>query len=278
MFHLKIIGAPSFFPVVWGWVKKWFDPITTSKIFILAQQDVLPTLSTFVDIEDIPKKYGGKLDYQFGQLPNLDPKLKKHMSIESKGDAPTFLVASPIRFVDEGEDGDMTALSVGVLDGKQRMEKVAVLHAAPTRVTAQSSNSQSQRTETATLPIRPAAANNQPASLDGIVANGHAATQGGVTSISQAPPQSQPIPNGHVTSPSQPTIVQPALATETSKAQVQAQPISSSAPLEQPLANGGPPESKPQNLSMPPPPTDLERTKTDFFTPPSDAAEAKPLQ
>ena len=238
----------------------------------------MPTLSTFVEIEDIPKKYGGKLDYEFGKLPNLDPKLKKHMSIESTGDAPTFLVSSPIRFVNEGEDGDMTALSLGVLDGKQRKEKVAVLHTGATRVTTQPSNSQSQRIETATLPIRPAAVNSQPASLDGIVANGHAATQGGATSVSQAPSQGQPVSNGYVTSQSQPTSIQPAPATETSKVQVQDQPISSNAPLEQPVANGGPPESKPQNLSMPPPPTDMERTKTDFFTPPSDAAEAKQLQ
>ena len=176
------------------------------------------------------------------------------MSIESTGDAPTFLVASPIRFVDEGEDGDMTALSLGVLDGKQRKEKVAVLHTAAARGATQSSNIQTQRTETATLPIRSAAADSQPASLDGIIAN------------------------GHVTSPNQPTSIQPAPATETSKAQLQDQPISSSAPLEPAIANGGPPEIKPQNLSMPPPPTDMERTKTDFFTPPSDSAEAKQLQ
>src|SRR5438034_8056022 len=28
----QIIGAPSFFPTVWGWIKRWFDPVTTSKI------------------------------------------------------------------------------------------------------------------------------------------------------------------------------------------------------------------------------------------------------
>ena len=200
------------------------------------------------------------------------------MTIESTGDAPTFLVASPIRFVNEGDNGDMTALSLGVLDGKQRKEKVAVLHAAVTHVTAQSSSSQIRPTEISALPIRSAAANSQAASLDAIVAHGHAATQGGAASVSQAPSQGQPISNGHVTSPSQPTSIESALATETNKAQAQDQPISSSAPLEQPVANGGPPESKPQNLSMPPPPTDMERTKTDFFTPPSDAAEAKQLQ
>lgn len=26
--RIFIIGAPSFFPTVWSWIKKWFDPIT----------------------------------------------------------------------------------------------------------------------------------------------------------------------------------------------------------------------------------------------------------
>ena len=30
--RIFIIGAPSFFPTVWGWVKRWFDPITVVSI------------------------------------------------------------------------------------------------------------------------------------------------------------------------------------------------------------------------------------------------------
>ena len=36
----QIVGAPGFFPTVWGWVKLCFDPITVSKIFILSPQKV----------------------------------------------------------------------------------------------------------------------------------------------------------------------------------------------------------------------------------------------
>ena len=176
------------------------------------------------------------------------------MSIESKGDAETFLVASPIRWVNEGEDGEMTALSVGNLGGKQRKERVAVLHSLATRVATNSSNLQSQRTETTTIPIRSA------------------------TSTSQAAAQGQPISNGTITPQSRPTSIQPAPATDLSKAPLHDQQTSSSGPLLQPLVNGGPPESKPQNVTMPPPPTDMERSKTDFFTPPSDPLEAKQLQ
>ncbi|KAF3479689.1 CRAL/TRIO domain-containing protein [Arthroderma uncinatum] len=68
----KIIGAPVFFPTVWGWIKRWFDPGTTSKIFILSAADVQPTLSSFMDPADIPKRYGGELDWDWGDMPNLD--------------------------------------------------------------------------------------------------------------------------------------------------------------------------------------------------------------
>lgn len=68
----QIIGAPVFFPTVWGWIKRWFDPGTTSKIFILTAAEVQKTLSSFMDEENIPKRYGGKLDWDFGDMPNLD--------------------------------------------------------------------------------------------------------------------------------------------------------------------------------------------------------------
>eukprot|EP01099_Mayorella_cantabrigiensis_P006075 TRINITY_DN5022_c0_g1_i1.p1 TRINITY_DN5022_c0_g1~~TRINITY_DN5022_c0_g1_i1.p1 ORF type:complete len:517 (-),score=63.76 TRINITY_DN5022_c0_g1_i1:3-1553(-) len=70
--RIFIIGAPSFFPTVWGWVKRWFDPVTVSKIFILGKHEVKPTLSKFMDPKDFPKKYGGELDWSWGSLPDLD--------------------------------------------------------------------------------------------------------------------------------------------------------------------------------------------------------------
>ncbi|KJZ72261.1 hypothetical protein HIM_08302 [Hirsutella minnesotensis 3608] len=71
--RIFIIGAPSFFSTVWNWVKRWFDPITVSKIFILNPEDVKPTLESFIDLRNIPKKYGGELDFAFGQPPVPDP-------------------------------------------------------------------------------------------------------------------------------------------------------------------------------------------------------------
>ena len=68
----KIIGAPAFFPTVWGWIKRWFDPGTTSKIFILSAAEVKPTLSAFMHPSSIPKQYGGDLDWKWGDMPALD--------------------------------------------------------------------------------------------------------------------------------------------------------------------------------------------------------------
>jgi hypothetical protein len=42
--RIFIIGAPSFFPTVWSWVKKWFDPITVVSLLRLHDSDT--TLSS----------------------------------------------------------------------------------------------------------------------------------------------------------------------------------------------------------------------------------------
>ncbi|KIW26775.1 hypothetical protein, variant [Cladophialophora immunda] len=70
--RIFIIGAPAFFPTVWGWIKRWFDPVTVSKIFILSKNDVKPTLAKFMDTKDFPKRYGGDLNWDWGDLPHLD--------------------------------------------------------------------------------------------------------------------------------------------------------------------------------------------------------------
>ncbi|KAF6823284.1 sec14 cytosolic factor [Colletotrichum plurivorum] len=71
--RIFIIGAPVFFSTVWGWIKRWFDPITVSKIFILSPHEVLPTLEQFVEPRNIPKQYGGQLEFNWGDQPTVDP-------------------------------------------------------------------------------------------------------------------------------------------------------------------------------------------------------------
>ncbi|KAK2038720.1 CRAL/TRIO domain-containing protein [Colletotrichum somersetense] len=71
--RIFIIGAPVFFSTVWGWVKRWFDPITVSKIFILSPHEVRPTLEQYIEPRNIPKQYGGELEFSFGDQPTVDP-------------------------------------------------------------------------------------------------------------------------------------------------------------------------------------------------------------
>lgn len=249
--RIFIIGAPSFFPTVWGWIKKWFDPITTSKIFILSHKQVLPTLISFIDIANIPMKYGGELDFECGKTPVLDQQVRDCLSIAAGSDAERLFLSAPVRWIDAGDD-EMTALGVGSIDGKQRKEAVATLHSLAVRVaTSSSRHTHGQGTETVGAPAsRPFTHHNQTA-LPG-----------------------RPASKGQATPSSQPTGIQPAPNADLSVASLHDQPVPAGGVLQHHLQNGGPPEK----ISMPTPPAQMERTKTDFFTPPSDPSEIKTLE
>lgn len=127
--RIFVIGAPSFFPTVWSWIKRWFDPITVSKIFILSPSNTLSTLSQYIDPAHIPRKYGGKLDFAFGDLPVLEPAIADQLTFQNpatqKG-APTF-PKGPIKW-QEGPNGEMLAVAVGSEGGRQRSTVVASLN------------------------------------------------------------------------------------------------------------------------------------------------------
>lgn len=119
--RIFIIGAPAFFPTVWGWIKRWFDPITVSKIFILSPANVLPTLTQYIDIDNIPKKYGGNLDFEWGQMPNLEPGMDaafKWVNPSIQNGKNTFPIG-PIAWED-GENGELRAVAVGHENGQPR--------------------------------------------------------------------------------------------------------------------------------------------------------------
>lgn len=51
--------------------------MTVSKIFILGKNEVTPTLESFMDPSCIPKKYGGKLNWAWGDIPDLDEETRE---------------------------------------------------------------------------------------------------------------------------------------------------------------------------------------------------------
>lgn len=54
-----VINVPSFFTVLWAIVKPWLDPVVVHKFRILGT-NFLPTMTQFIDEEQIPEEYGGK--------------------------------------------------------------------------------------------------------------------------------------------------------------------------------------------------------------------------
>jgi hypothetical protein len=91
----------------------------------LSPQNVYPTLSQYIDHDNIPKKYGGSLDFEFGQLPNLEPAIEAQMKWEKphlQDGRKTFPIG-PLKW-EEGKDGEMEAWGVGTEGGVQRRELI----------------------------------------------------------------------------------------------------------------------------------------------------------
>ncbi|KAL6722044.1 hypothetical protein ACLMJK_001149 [Lecanora helva] len=299
--RIFIIGAPSFFPTVWGWIKKWFDPITTSKIFILSHNQVLPTLSSFIDIANIPKKYGGELDFECGKMPVLDQQVRDCLSIKAGSDTEKLFLTAPVRWIDAGDDGEMTAVSVGSLDGKQRKDPVATLHSLAVRVMTSSSRhtQRSQVVDTAGAPAsRPpsyhnrdqqAALSTRPLSKGQLSPQSRSSSYQKPTIPSSSSPL-QPAPAANFTTPppphqKDPTTIAPASqSSESVKLNSDPNPKappsvpSKQAPPEDAIKdlhitqNGGPPEPQ-KKISIPPPPHPIERQETVYMTPATEPSE-----
>lgn len=103
--------------------------VLQSKIFILSQSDMAPTLAKYVDMDNVPKKYGGNLEWQFGDMPNLEPAIVNSLRwkevIEQKGHK--TLPIGPIRW-EYDEDGDLVATAIGTQNSKPRSQVIAGLH------------------------------------------------------------------------------------------------------------------------------------------------------
>lgn len=80
------------------------------------------TLRQFIEPANIPKKYGGELEFEFGDMPKLDPAVAS--TLEWEGNYKDF-PHGPMFWVDKGDRIELKAS--GYVDGKQRMENVCTL-------------------------------------------------------------------------------------------------------------------------------------------------------
>ncbi|KAJ3559314.1 hypothetical protein NM688_g423 [Phlebia brevispora] len=83
---IAVVNSPPFFPTVWSWIKPWFDEGTRNKVYVLGK-DPGPTLRTLIDSKDLPKPYGGELDWQYENEPALDDAAKAALGEMPKGPA-----------------------------------------------------------------------------------------------------------------------------------------------------------------------------------------------
>ncbi|KAK1749474.1 putative sec14 cytosolic factor protein [Echria macrotheca] len=119
--RIFIIGAPYFFSTVWGWIKRWFDPITVSKIFILSAHEVKPTLESFIDPANIPQQYGGGLEFKWLDRPNLDPYIRERATWM---DGFTDFPEGPVYWVPSEDGTKLECIAAGSVKGEQRWAKV----------------------------------------------------------------------------------------------------------------------------------------------------------
>lgn len=149
-----IIGAPVFFGTVWGWIKRWFDPVTVSKIFILGPADVLPVLTSFIDLKNIPKAYGGGLEWDFYDEPRWDDAEYERIITFQNGHTKFPLGPMYLRPKEDGKTIEL--LAVGSVDKKQRMEVFATIPKAfPAKTETPSTTTGSTAVETAPTEAAP---------------------------------------------------------------------------------------------------------------------------
>ena len=90
------------------------------------------TLAKYLDIDNVPKKYGGNLDWKFGDMPNLEPGIVNSMTwkqhFEQNGHK--TLPIGPIKWQYD-EDGELIATAIGTADGKPRNQVIAGLRPEP---------------------------------------------------------------------------------------------------------------------------------------------------
>jgi hypothetical protein len=94
------------------------------------------TLRKFIDPANIPKKFGGELDFEFGKMPALDPTLKDLITWEgSHMDFPH----GPLFWHDRGDYIELEA--VGSVDKQERREMICKLRKpAPDHVYSEKQN------------------------------------------------------------------------------------------------------------------------------------------
>lgn len=99
-----------------------------SKIRIIPHGQELSMLSETIDPLNIPRKYGGQHQFQFGMPPVVDDEIKEMVNWPNDGDGNALqeLPLGPLRWVRKS-DTSKEAIAVGKVEGAQRRSTVMTL-------------------------------------------------------------------------------------------------------------------------------------------------------
>lgn len=125
------MGAPSYVSTLLSWVKHWVDPVTLSKLVILSPAEALPTMKEYIDVTNIPKRFGGELEHEHGAEPLLDSAINEVLTWLPAANA--SLPMGPVKWIDDGEEYRV-AVAVGREGGAARRDRIAILNPQKTRL------------------------------------------------------------------------------------------------------------------------------------------------
>lgn len=104
-----VVGAPPFLPWIVGAIQKWFSPSMMDVAF-LQNSEIKDKLLKYIDADDLPKRFGGNLDWDYGRDPIPDDEVK----VVLENDGRKGWVDGPCLF----EDGKRVLL--GTVNGAKR--------------------------------------------------------------------------------------------------------------------------------------------------------------
>jgi len=91
-----VVNAPGFFSTIWAWIKPFFDEGTRKKIHILHPSNTTETLLQHISASELPRAYGGELEWAYGDDISLDEEVKGALGEQG-------LLRGPILFIPDPE-------------------------------------------------------------------------------------------------------------------------------------------------------------------------------
>jgi len=98
---IAIVNAPSFFPTIWSGISRFFDEGTRRKVHVLGAEPGV-TLREIVKPEDLPRIYGGELEWKYENEPILDSEVQEMIGEKTLPPGPLVWEDSKVRLVGSG--------------------------------------------------------------------------------------------------------------------------------------------------------------------------------